>query len=414
MNNVKSRFGLRALSSALLVLMLIFSVLAVTVGAADEKEAKVTSGSDTVEYATVAEAIAALKDGDTLTLLDDATVEPLVIAKEVTVDLNGNTLTAAAKDPNTVITANAKVTVTDLSEDKKGMINGTLAIGEGGSLTLLGGRYKKGLDLGTALLTSVIPEEVCVTVSGIPTAIADDATKLDDDFSIVAHGFKFVVDGDNHYEVCGCNYVKPGSNVPHFGGTATCIDLKVCEACGAEYGDYVEHNFVHTADSVNHFEECTVCELEKNHEKHYGGTATCSAQAVCEAPNCGHGYGATLEHTPTGDLVDGNDTLHWQICSVCNSPANVQAHTYTEWTTVTEPTHDTEGSRESTCACGHKITRSIAVLEPDEFPAWAIVLIVIHCVIVIAIAVFAIIWFAVKKKSFADLKAVFSMKKTEA
>jgi hypothetical protein len=220
-----------------------------------------------------------------------------------------------------------------------------------------------------------------------------------------------VSEGDLHREVCKCTSVKPGSEGTHTGGTATCIDLKKCEVCGAEYGDYTDHTFAWTASSTHHFEECTVCELEKNHEKHYGGTATCSKQAVCENANCGHGYGETLPHTPAGALVDGSDTNHWQLCTVCSSIANVSAHSYpAEWTVITEPTHDTEGLRERVCECGHKITKVTPVLDPAEFPAWAIVLIVVLCALVAAVGVFALIWFVIKKKSFADLKAVFSKK----
>lgn len=411
MNTVRSRFGLRAVASVLIVLTFIFSALALTVSAADEKAASVTSAGAVTEYATIDEAVAALNDGDTLTILADAKVAAITIAKEITLDLNGKTLAPSAKDDTTVIIANAKVTVVDGSENKKGTVNGTLTVGETGALDIDGGTFKKGLDFGTTLVSAVISSDLCVKISGVPTAVAADATKLDGNVQVTAHEFAFVAEADSHYEACKCDYVKPESTAAHNGGTATCIALKACEACGASYGEYADHVFAYTADSNYHFEECTVCELEKNHEKHYGGSATCSAQAVCEAANCGHGYGATLAHTPAGDLIDGNESSHWQICSVCNGIANVQSHIYpADWTVVTEATHDTEGLRERTCACGHKITKATPVLDPAEFPAWAIVLIVILCVLVLAVGVFALIWFVVKKKSFAELKAVFSKK----
>ena len=156
-----------------------------------------------------------------------------------------------------------------------------------------------------------------------------------------------------------------------------------------------------------------MCEDRINREAHTGGTATCSEQAKCTV--CNHGYGATLAHTPSGNLVDGSDSLHWYVCSVCGGQASVSAHIYpSDWTVITEPTHDAEGLRERACACGHKITSAIPVLEAGEFPVVAIVFIVIGCVLVAAFAIFAIIWFGVKKKSFADLKAVFSKKTPKA
>jgi len=417
MNTKTSRFGLKAVLSAVLVLTLIFAGLALTVSAADDaKLVSVTSGATTTEYATLAEAVAALADGDTVKLLGDVTVtETVAFEKNVTLDLNGFSFIIESADAAApVATAVAALTLTDLSEAREGTVYGNIAVGAAGSLTVNYANFRYGLDLGEALVSTAIAADRCVKVSGVPTKIAADATKVEGRVQITDHEYEFVADGDVHNEVCACEYVKPASSAAHSGGTATCIDLAVCEACGAEYGDFVDHVFAYTFNSTQHFEECTVCELEKNHENHYGGTATCSSQAVCENANCGHGYGATPAHTPAGDLVDGTDTYHWQICSVCNQPCNYVAHTYPEtWTVITEATHGEEGLRERVCDCGHKITSAIPVLDAGEFPAWAIVLIVILVILVVAVAVFALIWFVVKKKSFADLKALFA-KKTEA
>ena len=57
---------------------------------ADKELVSVTSGGNTTNYKTVAEAVAALNDGDTLTLLDDVVLaDSINITKSVTVDGNG-------------------------------------------------------------------------------------------------------------------------------------------------------------------------------------------------------------------------------------------------------------------------------------------------------------------------------------
>ena len=127
-------------------------------------------------------------------------------------------------------------------------------------------------------------------------------------------------------------------------------------------------------------------------------------------------------------------------CNVCGATREVGAHTFGEWVVVTEPTTEAEGLKERVCTeCGYKETATIAKLEnggapvdppvtepdpddsytdngkPDDtgveepkgLPAAAIVAIVIGSTLVVGVGGFAIFWFVIKKKSFADLAAIF-------
>ena len=123
-------------------------------------------------------------------------------------------------------------------------------------------------------------------------------------------------------------------------------------------------------------------------------------------------------------------------CNVCGETREVGAHTFGEWVTVTEPTTEAEGLKERTCTeCGFKETETIAKLdkpagpqtpidpgnkpadpdnkpepepeEPEGLTTGAKVAIVASSTVVAAIGGLAIFWFAVKKKSFMDLVAVF-------
>ena len=74
-----------------------------------------------VNFATLAEAIAAAKDGETIKLLAD-TKENVTIAKKLTLDLNGFTLNGGTEEGKPALTVTAKVTVKDSSEAQTGTI----------------------------------------------------------------------------------------------------------------------------------------------------------------------------------------------------------------------------------------------------------------------------------------------------
>ncbi len=189
----------------------------------------------------------------------------------------------------------------------------------------------------------------------------------------------------------------------------------VCWTCGAKK-DVAEHTLVNGV--------CSACGYGC---KHTGGTATCTAQAVCTI--CGNAYGEMLAHTP-GAAATCTST---QNCTVCNAVlaeklahdleqvaakaptcgaigwdayekckncdhttykelAATGAHTYGDWETVKKATLQEQGEQKHTCTvCGDVETEATPVLE---FPWW----IVIVAVVVIA-GVVVVIIVAKKKKA---------------
>ena len=118
-------------------------------------EGKVVEQYDsTVFYETLAGAIEAAKNGGKVTLLCD-TAESVVIGsgKEITLDLNGKTLTNV-EDKNT-IENNGKLTVTDSSESKSGVVDNVshgkaaLVNAEGATAVLNGGKFMRSKEAGT-------------------------------------------------------------------------------------------------------------------------------------------------------------------------------------------------------------------------------------------------------------------------
>ena len=108
-------------------------------------------------------------------------------------------------------------------------------------------------------------------------------------------------------------------------------------------------------DGTYHWHVCTICSAELDKAAHSGGTATCSAQATCEA--CGQKYGATTEH----DYQWNHDAAqHWKECSACSAidPANPKTnHNFGEWVTEKEATCTETGTQKRTCtACDYSET----------------------------------------------------------
>ena len=129
-------------------------------------------------------------------------------------------------------------------------------------------------------------------------------------------------------------------------------------------------------------------------------------------------------HTPGAEAT----CTEPQKCTVCGAELKAaNGHSAgVEWITD-------ENGHHKLCACGEKVDAGAHVDENDDkicdicgyeakggftddgqakngLGAGAIIAIVIGSVLVVGIGGFAIFWFAIKKKSFADLKTVFKKK----
>ena len=111
---------------------------------------------------------------------------------------------------------------------------------------------------------------------------------------------------------CGTPY---GGYADHTGGTATCTKQAGCEICATPYGEMLKHEYtVLKKEGGNHWYACVCGDVDTNSvEKHYGGEATCKAQAVCA--DCGTPYGGYADH------IGGTATCAKQaVCEVCQNP----------------------------------------------------------------------------------------------
>ena len=155
---------------------------------------------------------------------------------------------------------------------------------------------------------------------------------------------------------------------PHKAIGGNCQTEAACECTQMLLGNHVMSN-TYTQKDGQHFRACLVigCTYTVERADCSGGTATETERAVCEV--CGNEYGelksteGTPDPTPTPDPKPG-------------------------LTPIPTPTPDKDGER-------------------DGLSSGAIVGIVIGSVAVVGIGGFALFWFVIKKKSLADLIAIF-------
>ena len=214
-----------------------------------------------------------------------------------------------------------------------------------------------------------------------------DATKIEP-IPATGHSWKsdWTSDATHHWHECAnenCDVTdNAGKNgyAEHSGGKATCTQNAVCEFCKAEYGEKLPHDF--TAETVDakylksaatctekavYYKSCAVCGLssegtedeatffsgnaldhdwgawtqnsdEKTHtrickrdtshtetENCHGGTATCTAKAVCTV--CGGEYGEMAAHSFTAEKAEEQylksaatcteKAIYYKSCAVC-------------------------------------------------------------------------------------------------
>ena len=155
------------------------------------------------------------------------------------------------------------------------------------------------------------------------------------------HSMEGKSSADGHWTACATCGTPMSNQEAHTGGTADCQHKAVCDVCGQPYGelDASIHaggiRWVQTAETHQAFYLCcgAAAGAEANHSwndesvctecgygcAHTGGTATCTALAVCDI--CGHTYGDLLPHDYRW-VIDQEATtettgLKHEECTVC-------------------------------------------------------------------------------------------------
>ena len=300
-----------------------------------------------------------------------------------------------------------------------------------GGMTLLTGEYD---------VTESVDFEAIYVEAGVHRHVYSDGHYYSDD----TFHYKSCIDIEN------CD--DPNGSIIYsmhdYGNNSNCDDT--CTVCGyirtQGLGGEALHFYEHECSEV-----CPNCGLEREAAPHTpGAEATCTEAQKCTV--CQKVLEEAKGHTPGAEANCGHD----QTCTVCGTvlvEANGE-HTPGAEATCTEPQKCTvcgaelkaanghsagvewitdENGHHKLCACGEKVDAGAHVDENDDkicdicgyeakggftddgqakngLGAGAIIAIVIGSVLVVGIGGFAIFWFAIKKKSFSDLKAVFKKK----
>jgi len=228
------------------------------------------------------------------------------------------------------------------------------------------------------------------------------------------YGDAYNHDKDGHWQTCmisgcSCPDEEYEGYVFHYGGNATCHTAGKCAACGAEY--FAEHDFsvpnYQYVDDMKCANFCENCDLWIDWSYHEGGVSDCQHKSVCEI--CHHEYGKLGEHS-FGEWIeeipattDATGTKAHKDCSICEKHFDTDGNEIADLTIakLENNNNNTSGEGSSTSAPDDPSD------DKDGLSGGAIAGIVVGCVAVAGIGGFSVVWFIVKKKSFADLIAIF-------
>lgn len=187
-------------------------------------------------------------------------------------------------------------------------------------------------------------------------------------------------DGTNtHTRRCTRSNCDAKETAPCSGGYAACDSLGMCETCGGSY--YGGHAWGKWSSAGNgtHIRSCMNYCSEVDTASCFGGTATCTAKAVCEA--CGGEYG---EKDPNNhDLVQhaakaptcteiGWDTYDRCIRCGYTTRKELPALNHDYQAVTVEPTCETDGYTIFTCSrCKDSYTADPTDQLGHQFGAWS-------------------------------------------
>ncbi|MBD9004222.1 MAG: hypothetical protein EGR21_10345 [Faecalibacterium prausnitzii] len=163
------------------------------------------------------------------------------------------------------------------------------------------------------------------------------------------------------------------------GGYAACDSLGMCETCGGSY--YGGHSWGEWSSAGNgtHTRSCTNYCSEVDTASCFGGTATCSAKAVCKV--CGGEYGEKdpnnhdlVQHAAKAPTCTEKGWNAYETCSRCDytTYAELPALNHDYQAVTVEPTCETDGYTVFTCSrCKDSYTADPTDKLGHQFGAWS-------------------------------------------
>ncbi len=220
-----------------------------------------------------------------------------------------------------------------------------------------------------------------------------------------------------------CNWTRKGVGHEYLSDCST-----ECKKCAEPRTPIVVgHRYTSVCDNICDVEFCgyvRTVELDPNYDPDHAYSSDCDeicdnvgcgfkrtpvvvghkytngCDTVCDIPSCGFERVAPIpNHTYSYDCDD--------TCDECQTKGREATHAFPlTWIMIVEPERKTEGKEIRNCLyCNLEEVRTVPAL--GGISGGAIAGIVIGSVAVLGLGGFSIFWFVIKKKSFADLIAVF-------
>ena len=138
------------------------------------------------------------------------------------------------------------------------------------------------------------------------------------------HGMESKSSADGHWDACACGYKTDVTAHAWTDKFDTQNHWQECSVCGYQK-DVTAHSLTKNVNETQHQVKCESCGYKTEWENHTGGTATCTAKAVCSV--CGESYGELAAHV-ADSTYKYNGEGHWTACATCGTPmSNQEAHT---------------------------------------------------------------------------------------
>lgn len=138
------------------------------------------------------------------------------------------------------------------------------------------------------------------------------------------HSMESKSSADGHWDACACGYKTDVAAHAWTDKFDTQNHWQECSGCGYKTG-VTAHSLTKNVNETQHQVKCESCGYKTEWENHTGGTATCTAKAVCSV--CGESYGQLAAHVADSNYKY-NGEGHWTACATCGTPmSNQEAHT---------------------------------------------------------------------------------------
>ena len=138
------------------------------------------------------------------------------------------------------------------------------------------------------------------------------------------HSMESKSSAEGHWDACACGYKTDVTAHAWTDKFDTQNHWQECSGCGYQK-DVTAHSLTKNVNETQHQVKCESCGYKTEWENHAGGTATCTAKAVCSV--CGESYGELAAHVADSNYRYNADG-HWTACATCGTPmSNQEAHT---------------------------------------------------------------------------------------